>query len=178
LHDPWDAAASAVIGPARERAALDGFLDAVEDLPATLALEGPAGIGKTTVWREGVAMARAAGFRVLASNPAESERQLAYSGLSDLVADVALDSIDLPVPQRRALEVALLVEDADTEAPTGARRRPDCSSVACARSGLAGAVAVDLLPPRRGGVGTGHRRADPQSVASFHPDRRGTRLRG
>jgi hypothetical protein len=123
LHDPANAAAPAVIGRARERVVLDRFLGAVEELPAALVLEVPAGIGKTTVWREGVAMAGAAGFRVLACSPAESEQQLAYSALSDLLAHVALDADDLPAPQRRALEVALLVEDV-TRGAAGRKEDP------------------------------------------------------
>ena len=50
---------------------------------------------------------------MLSSRPAESERGLAHAGLGDLF-DGALDDVlpSLTAPQRRALEVALLVEDA------------------------------------------------------------------
>ena len=60
-------------------------------------------------------------MRVLAARPAESERGLAYAALGDLF-DGVLDEIlpELPPPRRRALEVALLVEDAAGD-PTDAR---------------------------------------------------------
>jgi DNA-binding CsgD family transcriptional regulator len=81
--------------------------------PTAIALEGDAGIGKSTLWRAAVEAARKRGLRVLASRPAESERGLAYAGLGDLF-DGILDDVlpELTPPRRRALEVALLVEDA------------------------------------------------------------------
>ena len=80
---------------------------------SAIALEGEAGIGKSTLWREVVEAASGRGLRVLSSRPAESERTLAHAGLGDLFED-ALDDVlpALSAPRRRALEVALLVEDA------------------------------------------------------------------
>ena len=72
-------------------------------------LEGEAGIGKTALWREGVAAARAASFRVLSCAPAEVEAALSYSSLADLLEGVEPEVLAaLPAPQRDALEVALL----------------------------------------------------------------------
>jgi DNA-binding CsgD family transcriptional regulator len=84
-------------------------------------LEGEAGIGKSTLWLAGVEAARERGLRVLSSEPAEAERGLAHTGLGDLFESV-LDRVApvLAPPRRRALEVALLVED---EAGPGADRR-------------------------------------------------------
>ena len=84
--------------------------------PLAIALEGEAGIGKSTLWRAAVEDARGRGLRVLAARPAESERSLAYAGLGDLL-DGVLDDVlpSLTPPRRRALEVALLVEDAGGE---------------------------------------------------------------
>ena len=48
--------------------------------PVAIALEGEAGIGKSTFWRAAVEAARGRGLRVLSSRPAESERGLAYAG--------------------------------------------------------------------------------------------------
>ena len=81
--------------------------------PSAIALEGEAGIGKSTLWAAAVEAARGQGLRVLSSRPAESERALAYAGLGDLL-DGALGEVlpALTPPRRRALEVALLVEDA------------------------------------------------------------------
>ena len=85
------------------------FLDSLADGPAGCVLEGEAGIGKTALWREGVAAAQAASFRVLSCAPAESESPLSYSSLTDLLAKVEPHLFAaLAAPQRDALEVALL----------------------------------------------------------------------
>jgi DNA-binding CsgD family transcriptional regulator len=85
------------------------FLDAVESSSACLVFEGEAGIGKSTVWRETVALAEQRGHRVLACRPAPAEAKLSYAGLAELLAGVEPNLIErLPVPQRRALEIALL----------------------------------------------------------------------
>jgi hypothetical protein len=55
-----------------------------------------AGIGKTTLWRAGVSVARARGHRVLACRAAESEARLSYAALGDLF-DFQLP--DLPAPR-------------------------------------------------------------------------------
>ena len=74
---------------------------------------GRGGIGKSTLWREVVEAAGGRGLRVLSSRPAESERTLAHAGFGDLFER---RSRRRPArsdrPRRRALEVALLVEDA------------------------------------------------------------------
>ncbi len=48
-----------VIGREPELAILDRFLDAIPAGPGALLLSGEAGIGKTTVWKEGLDGARA-----------------------------------------------------------------------------------------------------------------------
>ena len=76
-------------------------------------LEGEAGIGKSTLWLAGLEHARTRRLRVLSSRPAEAERSLAHVGLGDLFADVLDDVLPaLTAPRRRALEVALLREEA------------------------------------------------------------------
>src|SRR5262249_1413141 len=71
-----------------------------------------AGIGKSTIWRNGVEHAAATGWRVLAAGPAEAERGLAHAGLGDLL-EGTIDGVlpSLPPPRRRALEVALLLDE-------------------------------------------------------------------
>lgn len=102
-----------IVGREEELAALGAFLGKVPEGPAALVLEGDAGIGKSTLWLAGVERARAGGFRVLSSRPAEPEQGLAHVGLSDLFDDVLDDVLPaLAPPRRRALEVALLLEEA------------------------------------------------------------------
>ena len=75
----------------------------------SLLLEGEIGTGKTTLWNQGLVSSAARGQRVLRCRPGERETQLAYAALGDLLADVPEAAMsDLPAPQRRALEVALL----------------------------------------------------------------------
>ena len=85
--------------------------------PSALAIEGEAGIGKSALWQLAVGAAREHGLRVLEARPSEAERALSYAALGDLLRP-ALDAIEgLPEPQRRALEVALLVADPDGAGP-------------------------------------------------------------
>ena len=106
-----------VVGREHEIDALDDVLDHVTDGPCGLVLEGEAGIGKTTLWREAVAGAVRRGHRVLACRPVESEAQLGFAALEELLATTPEAAFaELPGPQRRALEVALLRRDAGAEA--------------------------------------------------------------
>src|SRR5215212_1620861 len=52
--------------------------------------------------------ARRRSFRVLACRLSETESALPFAGLIDLFAEVVVDEIELPEPQRQALDVALL----------------------------------------------------------------------
>ena len=101
--------ASAVLGREGELRLVGRFVDSLLDGPAACVLEGEAGIGKTALWREGVASAHAAGIRVLSCSPAETEAVLSYSSLADLLASIEPHVLAvLALPQRDALEVALL----------------------------------------------------------------------
>ena len=83
-----------------------------EDGAPTLLLEGPPGLGKTTLWEAAIDRLRAEGVLVLSSAPTEAESRLSYSGLVDLLAAVIEDvRTALPPPQARALAIALRLED-------------------------------------------------------------------
>lgn len=104
--------AGEVVGREGELAACERLLERVAEGPAALVVEGEAGIGKTTVWRAGVAAAAGRGFTVLMCRPAEAEARLSYSGLGDLLGPLAASVLpQLPEPQRFALEAALLEQD-------------------------------------------------------------------
>ena len=107
----------AVVGRDRE-------LDVIKRLAAgqgvdqTLLLIGWPGIGKTMLWEAGVRLAREQGVRVLAARPCEAESEFSFSALADLLEDVDVAAMDdVPVPQRHALEVALLRAEAAGRAP-------------------------------------------------------------
>jgi DNA-binding CsgD family transcriptional regulator len=107
-----------VVGRDRELATVTAFLDALASGPSGLLLEGEAGIGKTTVWAAGVEDAAARSYIVLQARPAESEATLSFATLGDLVDGVLARVLpQLPAPQRRALEVALLREDPEGSPP-------------------------------------------------------------
>ena len=102
-----------VVGRDEELASVDAFIAEPEARPVALALEGEAGIGKSTLWQAGVEHARAQGVIVLSSRPAEAERDVAYVGLGDLFETIDEDVLRaLTPPRRRALQVALLKENA------------------------------------------------------------------
>lgn len=97
-----------VVGREVELARLDHFVR--DPCPASaMVLVGGPGIGKTTLWETAVGSARASGARVLMARPSGSAAQLPFVGLIDLCD--GLDETELatvPLPQRRALEAALL----------------------------------------------------------------------
>jgi hypothetical protein len=112
-------AAPEVIGRGAELATVARVLEAVREKGAgALLLEGGLGIGKTTVWKAGLDLARTTGYLVLACAPAGEVARLSFVAIGDLLAPV-LDELlpALPAPQRRALEIALLLRDLDGPPP-------------------------------------------------------------
>jgi hypothetical protein len=80
---------------------------------AAVVVEGPAGIGKTAVWRTLVAGAEARGELVLTAAPTEAESELPYAALADVLGPLADRVADLPAPQRTAARVVLLAAETD-----------------------------------------------------------------
>ena len=80
--------------------------------------------------------ARARGFRVLEARPTKAEQKLSFAALGDLLADAHGEIGGLPAPQRRALRVALLLEE-----PYGLP--PDERAVATAFASLLASLAGD-----------------------------------
>ena len=128
--------ADGIVGREAELDAVERFLDALRAGPPALVIDGEAGIGKTTVWLEGVRSAESRFYRVLQARPAESEAKLSYAALTDLIGD-AFDEVHtaLPAPQERALATALLRSEADEPA--------DARTTATALVGVLTALAAD-----------------------------------
>jgi DNA-binding CsgD family transcriptional regulator len=124
---------AALVGRERESERVLAFCGGA-GTDAKLLLEGEPGIGKTTLWQAGLDEARSLDNRVLEATPAASERDLSFAGLVDLLTDLH-DAIGaLPAPQRRALRIALLLDEAAGEAP-------DQRTIAVALTALLGRAA-------------------------------------
>jgi DNA-binding CsgD family transcriptional regulator len=118
--------AQVIVGREAELVALWRFLDSIPSGPTALLLTGDPGIGKTTVWKEGVAGAVQKSYRVMSCRPVEAETRLSYAALGDLLEPFLEESLpSLPDPQRQALEVALL-------RAASSRARPDQRAVSLA----------------------------------------------
>jgi DNA-binding CsgD family transcriptional regulator/tetratricopeptide (TPR) repeat protein len=126
---PPTVAQDAILGREEELAAIAHLFDDDRSGPRAFLLEGDAGIGKTTLWREGLRLAQGSGI-VLVSQASEAETRLSFSVLGDLLAP-ALDGAleELPAGQRAALDAALLLGP-----PT--RARPDARAVSLAVLGV------------------------------------------
>ena len=119
-----------VFGRTAELRAISRFLEELRGSSQALSIDGQPGIGKTSVWRAGVRLAKERGFDVLSCRPAESERKLAFSGLADLLEPLPDEAFEeLPEPQRHALQVALL-------RISPGERRPDPRALAAGLRGL------------------------------------------
>ena len=106
------ALASTTVGREREIEAIERFLAGARQGFRALLLEGEAGIGKTTIFREALRLADSSGLSVLACRPGESEATFSFAAIADLLHAVPGEPWStLPGPQRRALEVALLQAD-------------------------------------------------------------------
>jgi DNA-binding CsgD family transcriptional regulator len=106
-----------LVGREEELQRVELFLDAARHAPRALVIEGEAGAGKTSVWEAALASAQAAGSVTVAARPAEAETSFAYAALGDLLRAHRDALVGLPSRQRRALEVALLLEDEGDDAP-------------------------------------------------------------
>jgi hypothetical protein len=117
-----------VIGRESELAILHRFLDSIPTGPSALLLSGDPDIGKTTVWKQGLAGAQLRRYRTLACGPVEAETRLSYAALGDLLEPILEQALPtVPEPQRQALEVALeLVRILDVE--VALTRFVDCGS--------------------------------------------------
>jgi DNA-binding CsgD family transcriptional regulator len=103
-----------LVGRDDELDAVAGVLRGLEELPGAVVVCGEAGIGKTSLWSAGLDAAETHGYRVLRTRPAEAETGFAFAGLTDLLEGAAGCALaELPSMQRRAIETALLLREAE-----------------------------------------------------------------
>ena len=120
-----------LVGRDHERSAVDDLLGAARaGRSGALLIRGAPGLGKSSL----LASARdnATGMQVLQARGVESETELAFSGLHELLHHNLLQLADLPAPQAKALQAAFGMAE-------GAR--PDPFHIALAALGLLGEIA-------------------------------------
>lgn len=100
-------ARSELIGRDGEAERLSNLIDHLRDGGDALLVIGEAGIGKSALLNHAGVGARALGMRTLAIAGVESEAELAFAGLHQLLRPVLELMALLPEPQRHALEAAL-----------------------------------------------------------------------
>jgi DNA-binding CsgD family transcriptional regulator len=125
-----------ILGREEELAAIARFIGDDRSGPRAFLLEGEAGIGKTTLWREGLRRAEGKGL-ALESRASEVETRLSFTVLGDLLTPVLDGALEeLPAGQRGALEAALLLGPP-------ARSHPDARAVSLAVLGVLRSLAAD-----------------------------------
>jgi DNA-binding CsgD family transcriptional regulator len=95
-----------LIGRDAEAELIDAVVDQLPDRGGALLLRGEPGIGKSALLQRGRDRAGARGTRTLAAVGVESEAELAFAGLHQLLQPLLGRMQSLPQPQRRALEAA------------------------------------------------------------------------
>ena len=104
-RSPIGGRAAELVGRRRERELLDGLIEAVgEGASRVLVVRGEPGVGKTALLE--YLAEQASSLRVARAAGVQSEMELAFAGLHQLLTSM-LDRLDrLPVPQRDALRTA------------------------------------------------------------------------
>jgi DNA-binding CsgD family transcriptional regulator len=102
---PWSVA-EGLIGRDREIERLDAVLDPMRDRGGTLLIRGDAGIGKSALLDHARERAGSLGARTLTTVGVESEAELAFAGLHQLLRPITRRMDLLPVAQREVLDAA------------------------------------------------------------------------
>jgi hypothetical protein len=106
-----------LIGRQAELVMLEQFLGSGAT-PCALVLTGGPGISKTALWEAGLFRAGERVLHVLAARSGEAEARHSFAALFDLLEGVSVGTLGaLPVPQRRALEAAVLRSEPEPLAP-------------------------------------------------------------
>jgi|SRR5215207_10403693 len=93
-----------VLGRQTELEQLTAVLEGVVAGPRAAVVEGPAGIGKTTMWQAALHAAHARSFTVLDARATQTEATLPFAGLIDLLEGVPEARLaELPGPATSCL---------------------------------------------------------------------------
>jgi predicted ATPase len=103
-----------IFGRERELTRLYELVDEVPERGAALLVRGEPGIGKSTLLVAARQRAEAAGMQILHTAGVQSEAELPFAGLHQLVSPLLGQLDRLPSPQRTAVLAAFgMVEDAE-----------------------------------------------------------------
>jgi AAA ATPase-like protein len=103
--------AAPLLGRDREQHLLRSLLDEVAEHGQALVLRGDPGIGKSRLLSDTVRAARERGMSVLTTAGVQSEAQLPFAGLHQLLRPVRGRAAQLPAVQRAALDAAFGLTD-------------------------------------------------------------------
>ncbi|WP_227982800.1 ATP-binding protein [Nocardia spumae] len=106
----------ALVGRESELKYLDEMIAGISERGGAVLIEGEAGIGKSALLRELLAMASVAGVRAVSATGVPAEQDLPYAGLHQIVFPLRAGIPALPAPQAAALDAALGF--AEAPAPT------------------------------------------------------------
>ena len=123
-----------LLGRTDEQALVTSLLDEVTTRGQALVLRGEPGIGKSRLLSEAAREARERGMTVLTATGVESEAQLPFAGLHQMLRPVRGRAVELPAIQRQALDAAFGLTD------EGA---PELFRIAMAVLDLISEVAID-----------------------------------
>jgi DNA-binding CsgD family transcriptional regulator len=105
-------ATHSLVGRDRELAVLAGMVNRISDQGGSILVLGEAGVGKSSLLTAAAEYGRAAGLQVLETTGIESEAQLPFAGLHQLLRPLLTSLMKLPDVQRHAIEAALGAESA------------------------------------------------------------------
>src|SRR5205823_13615980 len=105
-----------IVGRREELALLESFLSGPR--PSALVIDGDAGIGKTTLWRHSTLQAELLRHLILCAGATESETQLPFTAIGDLLSYTAGEVlVRLPHPERSVLVIASLLAELAASPP-------------------------------------------------------------
>ncbi len=102
---------AAIVGREREQAIIETLLENGRTGGTGALVFGAPGVGKSFLLEFARDRADAHGMRTISAFGVESEAQLAFAGLQQLLQPLLAGTHELPAPQRRALEVAIGIAD-------------------------------------------------------------------
>jgi DNA-binding CsgD family transcriptional regulator len=109
---------AALVARGGELDAIKSLLTREEGFVRAMVLEGEPGVGKTSLWEQGLVWGRERGLRVLVARASEAEAELPFAGIIDLLDGIADEELEaVPAPQLRALGVALYRADPTDRPP-------------------------------------------------------------